>query len=178
MSADLDPDELDSDSEARQGPSKTQKKQRSAELQNLGLELTRLSAKELDSFDLSPELRAAIDFAKTMKAGGAYKRQIKFIGGLLRKIDPQAIEARFAALRQQSSASIRRHHRLEKWRERLLAEGDPAITELLDQAPGLDRQQLKQFVRNAQKEMEQGKPPRAIRMLYRFLSENLDPQQI
>ena len=172
-------DQYEPDSEfAQQGPSKTQKKQRSAELQDLGQELTRLSSKDLDRFDLSPELRAAIDLARTLKAGGALKRQIKYIGGLLRNTDPQPIEEQFAALRQQSNVAIRRHHRAERWRERLLAEGDPAITELLGQQPGLDRQQLNQLIRNAKKELEQKKPPRASRMLYRFLAENLDSAPI
>jgi ribosome-associated protein len=154
--------------------SKTKKKQLSAELQRLGLELSRLSPRELDSLGLNAELRSAIDQARKIKPGGALKRQIKFIGGLLRELDAAPIRENFAQLKHQGSAATRRHHRLEKWRDRLLEEGDSAIEALMEQVPDIDCEQLRQFIRTAKKETEQGKPPKTARILYRFLAEFLE----
>jgi len=62
-------------------------------------------------------------------------------------------------------------HRLEAWRDRLLAEGDAALPELLAEFPGADRQQLRQLIRNAHRERAAQKPPRAARLLFRYLRE-------
>lgn len=163
---DFDPDSVP--------PSKTRKKQHSAELQNLGLELSRLSSKALDSLHLDPKLGAAIDEAQKIKPGGAFKRQIKFIGGLLRDMNVEPVRENLARLKLKGGTAAREHHRLEKWRERLLEEGDHAIGRLLEQAPSIDRQRLRQLVRKARKEVGQGKPPRATRVLYRYLREFLE----
>ncbi|MGH8547942.1 MAG: ribosome biogenesis factor YjgA [Methylococcales bacterium] len=155
--------------------SKTRRKQQSTDLQHLGLELSRLSQRELDSLNLDDELRAALDQAQKIKPGGAFKRQIKFIGGFLRAMeDAGPIRENFARLKHPGRATARRHHVLEKWRDRLLAEGDSAVETLLEQRPAIDCQHLRQLVRNARKEVEHGKPPRSARMLYRYLGEFLD----
>ncbi|MGH8558814.1 MAG: ribosome biogenesis factor YjgA [Methylococcales bacterium] len=151
--------------------SKTKKKQQSAELQDLGLELSRLSSGQLDSLNLDIELRAALEQARKIKAGGAFKRQIKFIGGLLREMDAEPVRAKLNHLKYQSGAAVRHHHLLEKWRDRLLAEGDTAVGALMEQFPAIDCQQLRQLVRNARKEVEQGNPPRVTRILYQYLRE-------
>ncbi len=154
--------------------SKTKKKQHSADLQRLGLELSRLSPRELDSLGLHVELRSAIDQVRKIKPGGAFKRQVKFIGGLLREMDAVPIRDKFARLKHQSSAATHRHHRLEKWRDRLLAEGDSAIEALVEQVPAIDCQRLRQIIRSAKKETDQGNPPKATRILYRFLAELIE----
>ncbi|MCI0653657.1 MAG: DUF615 domain-containing protein [Methylococcaceae bacterium] len=153
--------------------SKTKKKQQSTDLQHLGLELSRLSAAQLDNLELDIELRAALDQARKIKPGGALKRQIKFIGGLLREMDAEPIRAKLNDLKYQSGAVAREHHLLEKWRDRLLAEGNPAIGALMGQYPAIDCQKLKQLVRNARKEVERGNPPRVTRTLYQYLRETL-----
>ncbi|MCI0653402.1 MAG: DUF615 domain-containing protein [Methylococcaceae bacterium] len=155
--------------------SKTKKKQHSAELQHLGLELSRLSPRELDRLDLEGELRSALDQARKIKPGGAFKRQIKFIGGLLRELDdPEPIRENLTRLKHRTGAAARHHHLLEKWRDRLLAEGDSAVAALMERVPAIDCQHLRQLVRNAKKEIEQEEPPRSSRILYRYLRDYLD----
>ncbi|MGR9109068.1 MAG: ribosome biogenesis factor YjgA [Gammaproteobacteria bacterium] len=158
--------ETDSNSESI---SKTRKKRQSAELQQLGSDLSRLTAAQLDCLDLDAELRSALDLARKIKPGGALKRQIKFIGGLLRQRESDPIRDRLAELKHQSGAVARQHHVLESWRERLLAEGDAALEALLEEFPGIDRQQIRQMVRSARNEAEKGQPPLASRTLYRYL---------
>lgn len=169
---DRNPDNSDHESNSH-ALSKTRRKLQCTELQHLGLELSRLSPGQLDSLDLELELRAALDQAKKIKAGGAFKRQIKFIGGVLRTMDAEPIRAKLARLKYQSGAAGRDHHLLGKWRERLLGEGELAFSALMEQFPSIDCQELRQLVRNARKEVEQGNPPRVTRILYRYLRENL-----
>lgn len=155
--------------------SKTKRKQLSIELQRLGLELSRLPPKELDHLDLDIELRSALDQARKIKPGGAFNRQIKFIGGLLRELeDVTPIREKLSRLKFQGEAALRRHHLLEHWRERLLADGDAAVEALRERVPSIDCQRVRQLVRNARKEIEQGKAPRSTRILYRYLGQCLD----
>ena len=153
--------------------SKTKLKKLSAELQHLGLELSRLSSAQLDGLELDPELRGALEQVRKMTPSGAFKRQIKYIGGLLRARDAEPIRTKLDDLQHQSGALARHHHLIERWRDRLLAEGDAAVYALMEQFPAIDCQQLRQRIRDARKEIEQGKPPRANRALYRYLREYL-----
>jgi ribosome-associated protein len=74
-------------------------------------------------------------------------------------------------MKNKSAHAVREHHIVERWRDRLIAEGNEALTELLDEQPHADRQLLRQLLRNAQKEAEADKPPRSSRLLYRYLKE-------
>ena len=88
--------------------------------------------------------------------------------------DVEPILEKVAKFKNQSGHAVREHHIVEKWRERLLNEGHDALTELLDEYPHADRQQLRQLVRNAQKEKELAKPPKSSRLLYRYLKALFD----
>lgn len=162
------------EAETRVEVSKTSLKKQSTDLQKLGRTLSQLSPRELDSLQLDPELRSAVDHARRISRGSALKRQIKFIGGLLRVMDAHPVRESLAALKMQSNREIRHHHRLENWRERLLEDGDSAIGDLVDEAPTVDRQRLRQLVRKARKEGAQDKDPHATRALYRYLREVLE----
>ncbi|MGZ8159568.1 MAG: ribosome biogenesis factor YjgA, partial [Methylobacter sp.] len=100
---------------------------------------------------------------------GARKRLLKFIAGQLHKIDAEPILEKLARIKNKSAHAVREHHTAERWRDRLIAEGNDALTELLDEQPHADRQLLRQLLRNAQKEAEAGKPPKSSRLLYRQL---------
>ena len=154
--------------------SKTCLKKRSSDLQKLGRILSQLSPRELDRLQLDPKLRSAVDDACRISGGSALKRQIKFIGGLLRVMDVPPIRERLAALKMQSNRGVRYHHRLENWRERLLEDGDRTIGDLVDEVPTVDRQRLRQLVRIARKERAQEKTPHATKALYRYLREVLE----
>jgi ribosome-associated protein len=100
---------------------------------------------------------------------GARKRLLKFITGQLNKIDVEPFLEKLARMKTKSAHAVREHHIAERWRDRLIAEGNEALTELLNEHPHADRQQLRQLLRNAQKEAEAAKPPRSSRLLYRYL---------
>ena len=100
---------------------------------------------------------------------GARKRQLKYVCGLLRKHDAESIKEKLASMKNQSVHAVREHHRIERWRDRLISEGDDALGQLLSGYPQSDRQQLRLLIRNAQKEIEKAMPPKSSRELYRYL---------
>jgi ribosome-associated protein len=154
----------------QQDVSKTQRKNEMLELQALGAALVELSDAQLAQFPLEPRLREAVDEAKRIKSHGAKKRQIQYIGRLMRDVDPDPVRAALAALEGGSTQATARHRRLEAWRERLLADDD-ALTEFAGEHPSTDLQALRTLIRNARKEAKEQKPPRAYRELFRFVKE-------
>lgn len=152
-------------------PSKSQRKRDAHALQDLGEQLVALSATQLDAIDLPESVRDAVRFARSLDARGARKRQLKFIGRLLRDADGNAIRAAIDILhgRNRQDAACFRH--LETLRERLISEGDGALTDVLAAHPHADRQRLRQLIRQARLEREQHRPPRSARVLFRLLRE-------
>lgn len=150
-------------------PNKSQIKRDIAVLAALAEEMTALTPAQLEQLELSEALSRAITAAAAMAHKGARKRQLKYITGLLRNLDAQPIREKLDGLKSQTAHAVRAHHRVERWRDRLLADGHEALTELLVDYPAADRQHLRQIVRNAQKEAAAGKPPKAARELYRYL---------
>lgn len=150
--------------------SKTRRKQAMHALQDLGEALVGLSPERFAALDLSEPLREAVHDAKRLKGFEARRRQLQYIGRLMREVDPEPIRARLAAWEGNSRAHAAWLHDLERWRERLLADVE-ALTELARTCPGADLQRLRTLVRNARAEAEAGKPRRQYRALFRALKE-------
>lgn len=159
----------DDDHPLYDGPSKSQRKRDSAALQDLGEELVNMPKSKLAALPLDEDLREAIALAQSIKAHGGRKRQILYIGKMLRGIDPAPIKEAVAKLDQTDAASVAHLHRLERWRERLLTEGDEALTQLMAEYPDADSQRLRQLIRSAQQEHAAGKPPKSSRELFKYL---------
>jgi ribosome-associated protein len=151
-------------------PSKSQRKRESTALQDMGAELVKLPAERVRNLDLPEYLRVAVLDAQRIRSHGALRRQMQFIGKLMRSLDVEPITEQLAALRGDSERAKARFHALEHWRERLLSD-EAAVTDWQDAYPGSDVQQLRQLIRNARKEAAEQKPPRAFRALFRLLSE-------
>ena len=115
-------------------------------------------------------LREALREAQRITAHGARRRQMQLIGKIMRSVDTAPLQAALDEVKGVSAAATARQHRLEKLRERLLAD-DSAFAELAADFPGANIQHLRQLRRNALKEAEQKKPPRAYRELFRELRE-------
>ena len=154
-----------------QEPSKSQLKREDTALQDLAKELAGLSTAQLSGLSLPEDIFDAVRATASMPPKGARKRQLKFIGGLLRNLDVDPLREELAALKSQSVHTAREHHKIEQWRDRLLAEDNQALTNLLNEYPSADRQQIRQLIRNAKKETETGKPPKSSRLIYRYLKE-------
>jgi ribosome-associated protein len=120
--------------------------------------------------NLDARLLGAVLEAKRIKSHEAKRRQIQYIGRLMRDVDPAPIRARMAELEGSSAQATARHRRLEAWRERLIGD-DEALTAFAAEHPGADLQTLRTLIRNARKEAKEGKPPRAFRELFRVLKD-------
>jgi ribosome-associated protein len=154
--------------------SKTRRKREMHELQALGVALAALSESQLKEMQLGEDLLEALLEAKRIKSHEAKRRQMQYIGRLMRDVDPAPIRSRLAELEGHSAQATARHRRLETWRERLL-EDDAALTEFAAAYPGADLQALRALIRNARKEKKEGKPPRAYREIFRVLKEIESP---
>ncbi|MCP4696569.1 MAG: DUF615 domain-containing protein [Gammaproteobacteria bacterium] len=164
----------DKTSERLPGPvSKTRRKQESKALQKLGEALVELPADKLANPALPEGLRKAVLEAQGMKKHEARRRQLQYIGRLMREIDPAPVFRLVEDFRQIGANATARHHHVEHWRDRLLAEGDPALSALVGEHPGIDRQALRQLLRTARQQQAAGKTPRAARVLFRYLRELL-----
>jgi len=151
-------------------PSKTKKKQEMLELQKLGVALVELSAAHLEQMALPEELAQAVHEARRISSHEAKRRQVQFIGRLMRELDAEPIRARLASVEGRSAQARAGHQRLEHWRTRLMVDNG-ALTEFASAHPGADLQNLRTLLRNARNEQKAGKPPRAYRELFRVIRE-------
>jgi len=161
----------DTDDDEQTGISKSQRKRDLNELKTLGWKLLDFSDDALRQLLLPDKLLEAIRTAKKISAHGARKRQMQFIGKLMRDIDAAPVRTAIAAREHQQDTNTRAFHRLEELRDRLIAEGDSVIPDVLAQFPRTDRQHLRKLVRQARKELDTKQPPRAARQLFRYLRE-------
>jgi ribosome-associated protein len=150
-------------------PSKSQRKRESSALQDVGKMLVKLPTERIRKLDLPDALRTAVLEAQRITSHGALRRQMQYIGRLMRDVDAEPIIAQLAAIRGASESTRAEFHALERWRERLLAD-DAALTDWLAIHPLSDAQQLRQLIRNARREAAESKPPRASRALFRMLA--------
>ena len=155
--------------------SKTQMKNRMNELQDLGMELTRLSNETLKKAGLPEDLQQAIRDYKKITSNGATKRQTQYIGRLMRDIDPEPIREFLARLKGESGAHNAFLQRVEQMRDRLL-DKDQALTDFISEYPDADAGALRTLIRNARKEKELSKPPKNFRALYQAIKAVMDTQ--
>jgi ribosome-associated protein len=148
--------------------SKTKRKQEMHELQALGAALVELPEAQLRGVPLDERLRQAVMETKRISSHEARRRQLQYVGRLMREIDPAPIRAALDAIEGSSAQATARHKRLEQLRSRLLAD-DAALTDLVAAHPGADAQALRTLIRNARREQKEGRPPRAYRELFRAL---------
>lgn len=161
-----------SDEEDLEPPSKSSRKRASHALQELGIELVALSPERLRKLPLSEPLYLAIREAQrfTNRRDEALRRQMQYVGKLMRTVDPEPIQAQLDVFRGLSSVEVARQHRLEKLRNDLL-EDEKVVQYIVDTWPEVDVQYLRTLRRNALKEREQSKPPKAFREIFKILRD-------
>ncbi len=125
------------------------------ELQALGVALAALPESQLRAMSLGEDLLAALLEAKRIKSHEAKRRQMQYIGRLMRDVDAAPIRSRLAEIEGHGARATARHRRLENWRERLLAD-DVALTAFAAEHPGADLQTLRASIRNAQERAKRG----------------------
>lgn len=159
------------------GPSRSQQRRDALDVLALAEKLATLSDAQLERLPIPEGLLPHIVETRRITAHVARKRQTAFLAKQMRREDDEALDAIRDALDAGGEAGRRETallHRAEAWRERLLAEGDAALAELLDAHPGADRQSLRQLLRNAGEERARNRPPRAYRELFRAVRDLLE----
>jgi ribosome-associated protein len=154
-------------------PSKSQLKRDAHALQKLGAALLEIPEQDWQVLQLPDALVTALRDAKRMPSRGAHKRQLQFVGKLMRDVDPEPIQEYFDRRQNEARQLVHLQHEAERWRERMIEEGDTAIEDWLNSHPADDRQHLRQLVRQAKKEQEAGKSPKSSRALFRHLRARL-----
>jgi len=158
-------------------PSKTQRKRAMHELQALGERLVELNAEQLAAVALPDALREALEQARHITRHEARRRQLQYVGRLMREVDPEPIREKLKTWDGVSVEETARLHRIERWRDRLL-EDDDAVAALAETDPGIDTRRLRALVRRAREERATGRPPRSTRELFRTLRDIIGETQV
>lgn len=150
--------------------SKSQKKREMAERQKVGTDLIELSDAQLKSMPLDDELRDAILLARKIRTKHeGYRRQLQFIGKLMRSRNIEPIEQALSDIRNSHQQETTKFHAVENARDLLLNGGDEALQHFIEEHPQASRQQIRQLVRLAEQQKAQDKPPKAARELFVYL---------
>ncbi|MBP7991122.1 MAG: DUF615 domain-containing protein [Rhodocyclaceae bacterium] len=149
-------------------PSKTKAKEEMDALQELGKRLVEVSNDRLKKLDIPEILADAVREAKRISSFGALRRQMQYIGKLMRDVDVEPIQEMLDEIDGVSNKANARFHALEKQRDKLLAD-ESVITALKNQHPDLDVTALRTLRRNALKEQAEQKPPKAYRAIFQLL---------
>lgn len=154
--------------------SKSQRKRDMLALQAMGARLVELSKAQLAKMPISGRLREAITEMKRLTSHEAKRRQMQFIGRLMRSEEPEPIETALARIENVSIQAAKDLHEIENWRTQLL-ERKEALTEFICQFPNADIQRLRHLIRDADQEKKTTKPAGAGRALFRYLREICHP---
>jgi len=159
--------------EAEGRPSKSARKRELLALQRTVEDLGRLSRSELQRLGISGPVIDELLLIAGMRSSGARNRQIRHCAASLEREPLQAIGELLAGREAARQAANQEFHRIERWRDRLLAGGDAVLGELLDTHPDLDRQHLRRLIRAAQQYGDGARGTRARRELFQYLRDCL-----
>ncbi len=157
------------------GPSRTQQRREALAVLVLAQQLVDLQPSRLAKLALPDDVRREIDITRRMTAHGAKKRQLAFLAKVMRRYgddDFAAVRAELGENREKQRQETAAMHRLEAMRDRLVAEDEAALSELITEHPQVDRQHLRSLVRQARIEKDTpNKPPRAYREIFQLLKD-------
>ncbi|MBI4847809.1 MAG: DUF615 domain-containing protein [Nitrospirae bacterium] len=151
--------------------SKTQRKKEAEALQKVGKRLMELPPEQFKGINLPEEIYNAVKHAKTIKARGGLRRQMQYIGVLMRRYDPAPILEALQNIEEGNYKKTSAFKEIEQWRDELVAGNESLIEVILKKCPDADRQQLAQLVHNALTEREHNHPPKVFRELFRYLKK-------
>ena len=167
-------DEVDANGYSR--PSKSQRKRDSHELQSMGQTLVTMPKSRVDAIEMPELLREALDAYRRTKSHEGRRRQMQYIGKLMRSADPQPIKDAIAAFELGHARNALALHDAERWRAELIA-SDDALTRWIGDFPGTDIQALRALIRNARKDAAaepEKRSGRGFRELFQFVKQHIE----
>ena len=150
--------------------SKTELKKDSKKIQQFGRKISDLTINNIEAFKFPLNIYEAVIGLKNLKSNSAKKRQVQYLGKLLREIDLTDAFLVMKQLKVSSQKEIQRNHIIEGWRDKLLSNNN-SITKFVDEYPKIDRQSLRQTISNAQKEKKEDKGPKYSRQLFKLIKD-------
>jgi ribosome-associated protein len=152
--------------------SKTQIKAQMVAMQKLGESLVHLGQSSLAKVPMEEELLDAVMLArKILRKKEGYRRQLQLIGKIMRNTDIAAIEHALNNIKSAHKKLNDAFHGTEMLRDEILLQGDSKIESTIAEYPKLDRQKVRQYVRQANKQLAENKPPKASRELFQYLKQ-------
>jgi len=153
-------------------PSKSARKREMRHLQNLGERLVGLSRRELGHIPLTDDLARAVAEGRRLKSSEALRRQFRYIGRLLEREGAETVAAALADLDAGHQRQAHRARQLNQLRDRLLEEGLDGVEAVLEEVPGIDRQQLRALLLQARRSQGRDAPDSRLgQRLLRLLRE-------
>lgn len=149
--------------------SKSGRKRQMRALQDIGEALVALPDAQLSKIELPEKLHTAVIHARTLKTGEAKRRQMQYIGKIMRNVEVGPIEAALEKIQSKGQQNKAQFHLIERWRDRLIEEGDTALESFITKYTTADRQHIRQLIRKAQHEKKIEKNAGAERELFRYL---------
>ena len=151
-------------------PSKSQRKREMEALQETGARLVELNADQLAQIELPERLLEAVLEAQRIRDFEGRRRQMQYIGKLMREVDPAPIQAKLEQWHGVARAHAASQHLAERWRERLLDE-ENALALFANEYPGSDLQHLRTLIASVKRDQAAGKPPKNYRELFRAVRD-------
>ena len=149
--------------------SKTQRKRQMTELQDVGAALVELSPEQIKRLDLPEDLREAVLECKRINKHEAKRRQMQYIGKLMRHIDAAPIVEQLSALQAPSRKQTALFHVAEKWRDEIMRD-DTAVARFASEFPAANQQRLRALAGAAREEKSKGRAPKHVRELFHAIN--------
>lgn len=160
------------DWEQEEFDSRTQIKVAAHAVTDLGEQVAQMTDNEFKKLDLPAQFEEAMSLLRKMNTNApAYKRQKAYVGKLLRQNEELIVYIKDKLAEKEIKMKQQNAHflKLERWRDRMVEEGDEALHAFLALYPHADRQQLRQWIRNAQKERDAAKPMKAAKEIFKYI---------
>lgn len=158
-------------------PSKSALKRESHELQALGKQLLEMPDNRLDDIGMPERLREALDAYKKTKSFEGKRRQLQFIGKVMREVDSEPLREAVAQFQMGHARNALALHQAERWRTELLSDDKDVVTRWAQEFPDADLQQLRALVRSARKdaaEVPEKRSGRAYRELFQYIKQAME----
>jgi len=161
-------------------PSKSALKRESHELQALGKQLLEMPDNRLDDIGMPERLREALDAYKKTRSFEGKRRQLQFIGKVMREVDAEPLREAVAQFQLGHARNALALHQAERWRAELLSDDKDVLTRWAQEFPEADLQQLRALVRSARKdaaEVPEKRSGRAYRELFQYIKQAMEAQE-
>jgi len=157
--------------------SRTKAKHEVEELQRIGERLLELSPEQIRKMAIPDNLKKEVLFGKTITRHGARRRQLQFIGAIMRTIDSESVVKAIDMLSMARAVAGSKFKKMEQLRDDFLEKDSFHVDRFIEENPMADRQKLGQLVRNAKKEIAAKKPPKSSRTLFKYIREILESRE-